>query len=234
MEKTDLSQVKAVAHWLLNIEVHKTEYSPMIVQHPFASSGVTMLPGIKRIVDITASTEDLTAWREFIGKQIDRAEDAYGIFMLLNKTYALTFLKYAKEHLSAKDLSLILADAWMQAENPNMDTNVSKKELVSMFKEADKAVMMDAEESKRLAELGESVTVYRGVTPYNARNVKALSWTLDKAKAKWFANRFGQSGTVYKAEIGKQDILAFFMGRNESEVVLNPYKLKNITEVTEI
>lgn len=233
MEKTDFKQVKAVAHWLLNIEIHKTEYSPMIVQHPFTSSGITMIPGIDRIVDITSSTEDLKIWREFIGGQIDGAKDAYGIFMLLNKTYALTFLKYAKEHLSTKDLSMILADAWMQAENPNMDANVSKRELVAMFKGADKAVLMDADECKRLSELEESVTVYRGVTPYNARNVKALSWTLDKAKAKWFANRFGQSGKVYKAEIGKQDILAFFMGRNESEIVLNPYKLKNITEAME-
>ena len=114
-----------------------------------------------------------------------------------------------------------------------MDANVSKRELVAMFKETDMAVLMNAAEYKTLTELEETVTVYRGVTPYNARNVKALSWTLDKAKARWFATRFGEHGTVYKAQINKRNILAYFTGRNESEIVLNPYKLEHITALME-
>lgn len=228
MKTTDMSQVKVVAHWLLKMEIHKTDYSPIIVQHPFTSSGFTMLPGESLPIDITATAVNLKRWQDFVSGQIDRAKNPYEIYIKLNKTYGLTFLKYAKEHLSTTDLSQILADAWMRSENPNMDANVSKRELVAMFKDADKAYLMTTDECQWLAQLDDSVTVYRGVTPYNAKNVKALSWTTDKEKAEWFAHRFGENGTVYKAQINKQNILAFFTGRNESEIVLNPNKLENI------
>ncbi len=228
MKTTDLSQVKVVAHWLLKTEIRKTDYSPVIVQHPFTSTGFAMLPGERLPIDITANAINLKRWQDFVGGQIDRAKNSYEIYIRLNKTYGLTFLKFAKEYLSTEDLSQILADAWMRSENPNMDANVSKRELVAMFNDADKAYLMTADECLRLEQLGDSVTVYRGVTQYNARNIKALSWTIDRKKAEWFATRFGEDGTVYKAQINKRNILAFFTGRNESEIVLNPNKLENI------
>ena len=42
---------------------------------------------------------------------------------------------------------------------------------------------------------------YRGVTTFNAKNVKALSWTLDRSVVEWFASRFDEDGTVYQAQI---------------------------------
>ena len=150
---------------------------------------------------------------------------------MLNKTYALTFIKYAKDGLSAAEFSEILADAWIKAEAPNMDVNVSKTELVGLFNQADKQSLMTEDEQKRFADLTETVTVYRGVTSYNAKNVRALSWTLDRSKAEWFAHRFGEDGKVYQAQIKKADILAIFTSRNESEVVLNPRKLQQLKAV---
>ena len=38
-EKTDLEKVKSIARMLLLTPVHKTPYSPVVVQHPFTSSG---------------------------------------------------------------------------------------------------------------------------------------------------------------------------------------------------
>jgi len=228
---TDLREVKTVAKSLLLMDISKTEYSPIVVQHPFTSSGFTILPGKHLPIDITANAENLKRWQDFVGSQIDRAKNAYEIYIQLNKPYGLTFLKYAKQYLSTEEMSALLADAWIRSENPNMDSNVTKRELVSMFEKADKTLIMTGEERKRLTEFGETVTVYRGVTPYNARNVKALSWTVDKKKAEWFAYRFGESGTVYKAQINKADILAFFTSRDESEIVLNPNKLKQICAI---
>ena len=77
------------------------------------------------------------------------------------------------------------------------------------------------------------MTVCRGVTSYNAKNIKALSWTLDRDTAEWFAHRFGEEGTVYEAQISKEHILAFFNGRNESEVVVDPKYLEQIMESPE-
>lgn len=153
--KTDLREVKVVARWLLFTDVHTTEYSPVIVHHPFASSGLTILHGTNEFLDITASKESRDKWRDYLGKKIDEAENVYDIFMMLNKTYALTFIKYAIDHLSAEDLSALLADAWINAEAPNMDVNVSKTELVKFFSQADKASLMTAAERKQLADLPE-------------------------------------------------------------------------------
>ena len=58
---------------------------------------------------------------------------------------------------------------------------------------------------------------------------KAMSWTLDYDKAEWFANRFGTDGYILEATINKNDIVAFFDVRGESEVVVDYNKLKNIT-----
>ncbi len=231
MSQTNMQEVKCVAKWLLFTDVHTTEYSPMIVHHPFASSGFMMLPGTNEILDITASMESREKWRDYLDKKIDEAKSAYEIFLMLNKTYALTFIKYAKDGLSAAEFSEILADAWIKAEAPNMDVNVSKTELVGLFSQADKQSLMTEDEQKRFADLTETVTVYRGVTSYNAKNVRALSWTLDRSKAEWFAHRFGEDGKVYQAQIKKADILAIFTSRNESEVVLNPRKLQQLKAV---
>jgi hypothetical protein len=61
--------------------------------------------------------------------------------------------------------------------------------------------------------------------------VKALSWTLDREVAQWFASRYGSQGTVYEAKIDKKHIHALFLGRNESEVIVDPKYLTDITRV---
>ena len=230
--ETDLNRVKWVAKQLVMIEPDLTEFSPVVVQHPFTSSGMVAIPsdeGIKH-VDITKSPEELVSWQNYMKAQIDEAKSAYHIYMMINKPYSMTFLKFAKPHLSQKDFSEILADAWIRSENPNLDKNFKQKELLQMFKDAAPHILMDKDEQKQLVELDDTVTVYRGVTTYNAKNIKALSWTLEQKTAEWFANRFGEDGTVYEAQIPKQHIYALLNGRGESEVIVDPKYLTDITE----
>lgn len=230
--ETDLNRVKWVAKQLVMIEPHLTEFSPVVVQHPFTSSGMVAIPSDEGIrhVDITKSPEELVSWQNYMKAQIDEAKSAYHIYMMTNKPYSMTFLKFAKPHLSQKDFSEILADAWIRSENPNLDKNFKQKELLQMFKDAAPHILMDKDEQKQLAELDDTVTVYRGVTTYNAKNIKALSWTLEQKTAEWFAHRFGEDGTVYESQIPKQHIYALLNGRGESEVIVDPKYLTDITE----
>lgn len=235
-EKTDLKAVRSVANVLLLTDVHETEFSPLIVQHPFTATG---LVGIRRngetaMVDITKDAKSLREWQDFISGQIEIAGSVRDIYNMINKPYAMTFVKYAKHHLSREDFSDLLADAWMRSENPNNDANLSKGELVAMFKAADQTCLMEASELNELHGLDDTVTVYRGVTPYNGKNIRALSWTLEPRTAEWFANRFGEEGTVYEATIDKSHILALFNGRNEAEVIVDPKYLRDIEETQEI
>lgn len=231
-KETNMAGVRSVAKALLMLDINLTDYSPMIVQHPFTSSGMVAAPTENGLamLDITQGDENLSAWRGLMVKQIDQAKNAYHIYMMLNKPYALSFLSLAEPHLSQKDFSEILADAWIRSENPNMDKNFVKKSLVDMFKKADQSILMDGEEKDVFDSFDDSVTIYRGVTSYNAKNIKALSWTTEYQTAEWFAHRFGEEGTVYEAQISKEHILAFFNGRNESEVIVDPKYLTDITE----
>lgn len=83
-------------------------------------------------------------------------------------------------------------------------------------------------------ELEDTVTVYRGVRSARSDGISAMSWTLDKDTASWFANRYGRQGKVYEAKIEKKYIHALFLGRNESEVILDPKYLADITQVQDL
>lgn len=235
LHETNLNHVKSVAGALLMTDINETEFSPMIVQHPFTSSGITAVRrnGGLITLDIVQNKDDLRIWRAFMLESIRNAKSARDIYIMVNKPYTLTFLKFASPHLSKADFSELLADAWISSENPNNDPNLSKSKLISMFKNADPAVLMDESEYKELQTLDDPVTVYRGVTSHNAKNIRALSWTLDRGVAEWFAHRFNEDGTVYEAQINKEHILALFNGRNESEVIVDPKHLTDIEQAEE-
>ncbi len=145
-------------------------------------------------------------------------------FLLLTKPYRLVFLKYAEPYLSQKDFSQILSSVWIQTEAPHNDPNFRMNDLVNLFKGADPVFLMEQEDYGRFMALDDTLTVYRGVTTYNAKNLRGLSWTLNPGTAAWFAHRFDEDGTVYEAQIEKSHIYAFFGGRNESVMVPHPKK----------
>ena len=236
-KQTDLVKVKQTARSLLFADIHETEFSPVIVSHPFTDSGFVASPntdGEIGLLNITESDDDQRRWREYMGKLIDGAKSASEIYMMVTKPYALTFLKFAMPHLSREDMSQILASAWTRSEAPHQDVNVTVNQLLRMFKQADPTCLMEQDEYIQFKTLDDTVTVYRGVTPHNAKSVKALSWSLNQETAEWFAHRFGENGTVYEAQIDKKHIYAYFGGRNESEVIVDPSYLTNITEVPAI
>ena len=230
-DRNDLEGLKRFAKTLLKLDIQKTEMSPLVVKHPFTDSGIVGIrqeDGHYAIGNLIDNEDDMKAWSKQTEELIDHAETPFHVFMMITKSYMLGFLKYAKPFLSSEDFTKMLADAWVRSESPNADPNLSKSKLVSLFKAADPEILMDAEERARLQSLDDPVTIYRGVTSYNARNVKALSWTLDENVARWFASRFGEQGRVYQAQIAKDDILAIFTGRNESEVIVDPKQLREI------
>ena len=118
------------------------------------------------MIDITQNREKLQAWQNAMSSAIDNAENPYQIYMMINKPYGLTFLKYARPHLSQYDFSEILASAWVMCEATHNDLDVSLRELVSMFQTADHTVLMDEDEYEEYRSLANSVTAYRGVKEY--------------------------------------------------------------------
>lgn len=211
-----------------------TKFSPLVVSHPFSDSGIVGIrdkDGKMKVANLLDDTDAAMEWREQVGQQIREAETAFQLIIMVTKPYRLGFLKYALPSLSEQDAAKLLIWTWTSSESPNSDPNLSKAKVQELFRSIQPAKLMDEEEYKRFQELDDVVTIYRGVTPHNAKRVKALSWTLDPHTAEWFAHRFGEEGTVYQAQIRKEHIHALLLGRNESEVIIDPKHLMGLTTV---
>ena len=86
--KTDLQKLKILAHCLLQHEPEKTDYSPMIIRHPFTDSGIVPMKnedGSLRIGNIMEGEDDLWNWRNIVGELIDEADSAFSIYTLITK-----------------------------------------------------------------------------------------------------------------------------------------------------
>ena len=232
-KETDMNGLKKLARVFLMMDPQPTKFSPMIVKHPFTDSGITALKtgDEYQMVNLMDDTAALDRWRMQIQENIDEAERPVHIYMGITKPYRLAFLKYAMPYLSRTDFSEYLADAWVICEEPNRDPNFTQRQLLSLFQKANPQALMNEEEYRQFQALEDTVTIYRGVTAYNAGSAKSLSWTLKRETAEWFAHRFGENGKVYQAQIDKSHIYALFTSRNEAEVIVDPKYLMNMKEV---
>lgn len=122
----------------------------------------------------------------------------------------------------------LVGSVWTDSENIHQSLPAWKKLWTAPMPGREEC--MNEKEHAALAALPETMTVYRGVG--HARFKLGLSWTLDKERAEWFANRFaganGRRAHVYAGEVAKKDVLAHFLGRNENEVVIDPRCVKNL------
>lgn len=97
------------------------------------------------------------------------------------------------------------------------------------------AEALDEEDRAAFDALPDEVEIWRGLDASEG-NPEGMSWSLDRQKAEWFANRWsaskpGHEAALYRAKVAKSDILAVFMGRGESEVVVFPESLKEVERV---
>jgi uncharacterized protein YhbP (UPF0306 family) len=124
-----------------------------------------------------------------------------------------------------------LGDVWTNSEN--IWQNLTLWKMLWNQKDQAKMMCMTPEEQGNLNKMSSTLTVWRGVQYKKA--VQSLSWTLDKDKAIWFARRYARKtvkpkllhGTVLKAKVH-----AYFLGRNEQEIVSDKVTILKIEELT--
>jgi hypothetical protein len=101
--------------------------------------------------------------------------------------------------------------------------------------------LMEPEEHAVYNSLPTRVRIWRGCGELKA--ARGMSWTLDREKAVWFASyacgtrrsyaTFGREGTqpiLVEGTVHKHDVLAFFNGRKESEIVVDPANVKIVSK----
>jgi hypothetical protein len=140
----------------------------------------------------------------------------YDSFVWLHeRPYRIEAFQAIEPSLSDSGYWRLLSDIWIDTENQWQNLNEWKLLLAS--KRSNRHYMMTEEEDNLLRSLADEVTIYRGCQ--KGINENGLSWTLDKSKAKFFANRLGKDGIILERTISKNDIVAVLTGRGESEVI---------------
>lgn len=186
------------------------------------------------LIDVTIP-EGAEIFKKYIFNLIEHSKYLIDILVLINKPWYMTFIKYAEPYLSDDDLGAILGQCWVEQEFPNRDNNADLKEIIKWFKRSTKKQLMDDRELDTYSNLIDSkdgkinLTVYRGIS--GKGSPKGLSWTTDYDKAEWFSKRLCsdyKTSKIYKMVITDPDcILSCFLGRKESEIVVDITKCHN-------
>lgn len=132
------------------------------------------------------------------------------------RPYRFEVFEAVASRLSDQEYWSLLAEVWTDTENAWQYRERWMKLYQS--KRPMRHALMDAEESTKYDALPDTVTIYRGCQ--QGINENGLSWTLDKKKAQWFATRFQKDGVVLERTVPKSQIIAYYAGRGEEEVIV--------------
>lgn len=200
-----------------------------------------MIPFFGSRGEVKMASERIDKKKELVSQCVEE-KNMLRVLMLHERPYRLdAFLKYSgqiflsmseedRKRESAESLSYI----WTDSENIWQNLSVWKKLWMSAKVSDSISYAMEPDDKKFLSNLFEGkdvVTIYRGASERNARG---LSWTTDRKKACWFAKRLHKEGidppaSLYEAEVRREDVLATFAYRGESEVLVDPFIIETIS-----
>lgn len=178
---------------------------PLVYQVPFVSNGSANAQyayKLKAVEEAKGSWK----WSQYV--------------FLHERPYRVEAFKRIQDSLNDTGYWRLLTQVWVDTENQYAYLKDWKKLLASDRR--DRHYMMNEEDDQLLRSLPEIVTIYRGCQ--KGLNENGLSWTLDKSKAEFFANRFSKTGIVLEQEISKSEIIAILTVRGETEVIWQPRK----------
>jgi hypothetical protein len=144
-------------------------------------------------------------------------EEKYDSYVFIHeRPYRLSAFLNIYDKMKPKEFWEMLSDIWRDSEN--IWQNKSTYKMLFSYHPKSKHHFMSKEDRKVFDSLPEQVVVYRGFTV--GKNKNGFSYTLDKSRAEWFANRFNKNGKVLERTISKDKIVAYTNGRGEQEVII--------------
>ena len=158
--------------------------------------------------------------KEYINKCIDE-KDFNSIFYLIEKPYRMQVFIENFYIIPNKYKYNIFLEIYISSE-------YGFKELIeSGFID----IILKYKPEKEYNGLPEELIIYRGEGKLSTEKEKALSWTLKKEVAEFFANRFNSNGKIYKGKVKKENIIDYLKERGEEEILV---KYENIYDIEEI
>lgn len=127
----------------------------------------------------------------------------------------------------------LVGAVWTDSEN--IWQNEAEWEELLHADRPERQAMMDDDEREMFAVLPEVIEVWRGCI--QGQNEDGLSWTTDRERARWFARRFADNRDgdpiVLHGTVAKEQVVAYFAGRNESEIVVAEPGAVSFDEIVE-
>ena len=173
---------------------------PLVYQVPFFSNGTANAIYAQKQKEVK---DALGSWN-------------YAKFVWLHeRPYRVEAFKKIAKNLGDVSYWQLLSQIWVDTENQYAYLKDWKKLLTAdrMWRNE----MMNEEDAELFRSLPEEVIIYRGCQ--KGLNEKGLSWTLDKSKAEFFANRFSKKGIILERKIPKSEIVAVLTSRGETEII---------------
>ena len=165
---------------------------------------------------------------QYLNYKLEATEEAlerkeYETFIFLHeRPYRLEAFMEVERNLSDEDYWKILGEVWTDSENIWQNKHVWA--VLFMSQRSGRENFMNEEERELFEKLPETLTIHRGYQP--RKNKTGFSFTLDKKKAEWFADRFFKDGDVVTKKVQKSKVFAYLTRRNESEIIYFDYFLK--------
>jgi len=226
---TNLEKIKDIALTFSHLEIKKTDIE-FIVLHPFTEYVFANVPN-QGMINILENDENHEKFMGICRARIARADSYLCFSSIITKPYRSAFFKYTNQYASDKDAAEFLKDFWISTETVNVDANISRLQYVKYFKKYDKEFLMTKEELDVYNALEDEIIIYRGINNSSNHPIDGMCWTPNISIAEFFAERFDKGGTIYKATIDKDYILAYF--EHEKETVVDFRKLKSISKYKE-
>lgn len=233
INKSNIDGIKETARLFASLEPEINESFGFIVYHPFVSTIVDAIPGDDGRPRMLNVVDEFETYKSHLIQTINNpSTDLERLSIMITKPYKLTFLTYIEDSLDETDYNKLLRYSYQHSELPSGDVNVSKKKMLDMFKKSKKEYLMSEEEIEYFDKLDDRITIFRGCQ--DEGDVKALSWTLNIEIARFFADRYGKNGKVFKTTISKSDVIAYFL--EEDEIIIDYSKSgfqKDVSELDE-
>jgi hypothetical protein len=146
----------------------------------------------------------------------------------VHKAYRAEYLLALIEANGVEALYPAIGSVWISVENIDRDYDLWQDIWSAVVGETgNNLAIMDDEDQAEYAALADTITIYRGFRSKGGEY--GWSWTLDRKIAEWFAYRFTGVPMIATATIPKVAALAYFGGRSESEIVVQPDQFSEIT-----
>ncbi len=179
------------------------------IQHPLVIGDLGMMPNSDYNKQLIRKQERL--------KEFENDKNFESYLFLIEKPFRVTSFSELVKQNKIKRLSKkywkILSFIWTDSENifqnKELWDDLLKDKTNSHF-------FMSKKDLNFFNSLENEFMVYRGYTHWE----NGYSYSLDKERAVFFANRFGQNGKVKEMLVKKEDVFAYTNSREENEIII--------------